>query len=51
VPYSYSDWLEENVTDGQWSTKILKFWFLLSNKHRHMPEMQFPLILDDKSFI
>jgi len=33
VPYSYEDWIEENVSKGSWSTKILKFWFLFSKKH------------------
>ena len=33
VPYSYEDWIEENVQKDSWSTKILKFWFLFSKKH------------------
>ena len=42
VPYSYEDWIDENVTKDSWSTKILKFWFLFSKKHNVLPEMQFP---------
>lgn len=51
VPYSYEDWIEENVSKDSWSTKILKFWFLFSKKHNSYPEMQFPQLFDDDSFI
>jgi hypothetical protein len=51
VPYSYADWIDENVTKDSWSTKILKFWFLFSKKHNDLPEMQFPHVIDDEVFI